>query len=68
MTRVGVEPRLCDQSHRKNDAFKLSATVPTKLERDCSSLRQRFPIITTGQFGHFLLNNDQPKKATTYRY
>ena len=40
MTRVGVEPRLCDQSRRKNDALKLSATMPTKLERNCSSLRQ----------------------------
>ena len=30
MTRVQVEPRSCDRGHRKNDAFTLSATLPTK--------------------------------------
>ena len=29
MTRVRVEPRSCDQGRRKNDAFALSATLPT---------------------------------------
>ena len=29
VTRVEVESRSCDQYHRKNDAFILSATLPT---------------------------------------
>ena len=29
MNWVRVEPRLCDQSHCKNDAFTLSAKLPT---------------------------------------
>ena len=29
VTRVRVEPRSCDRGRRKNDAFTLSATLPT---------------------------------------
>ena len=29
MTRVRVEPRSCVQGRRENDAFTLSATLPT---------------------------------------
>ena len=28
-TRVGVEPRSCDQGYRKNQAFALTALLPT---------------------------------------
>ena len=31
MTRLRVEPRSRDQGRRKNDAFTLSATLPTYL-------------------------------------
>ena len=30
VTRVGIQPRLCDQGRRKNDAFTLLGTLPTK--------------------------------------
>ena len=30
VTRVRGKPRSCDQDRRKNDAFTLSATLPTK--------------------------------------
>ena len=30
---VRVKPRLCDWSHRKNNAFALSATMPTKMTK-----------------------------------
>ena len=29
VTRVRIQPKLCDQCRRKNDAFTLSATLPT---------------------------------------
>ena len=31
MTRMGVEPRLCYQGSRKNEAFTHLVTLPTKL-------------------------------------
>ena len=46
VTRVGVEPRSCDQSRRKNDAFTLSATLSTNRSAlTGSSLRYRVLII-----------------------
>ena len=31
LTRVRVEPRSCDQLRRRNDAFTISAKLPTKI-------------------------------------
>ena len=47
MTKVGVKPRSSDQGRRKNDAFALLATLPTKFfeAKDSSPSRFLFMII-----------------------